>query len=91
MVQTGKIKVYRDNDKDNIAEVVATTESGFFGVNVHGSNRTGTTPKIGQWSAGCQVFNNWQNKEMLMNICEQFKVTRQNKFTYCLLEEKDLA
>lgn len=90
LVQQGTVKVYRDNDKDNVAEVSPTQEAGNFGINIHGSNKSGVTPTIGKWSAGCQVFNEWGKKEEFVSICKQFKTELQNKFTYTLIEEKDL-
>jgi len=91
LVQTGTIQVYRDGDKDNIAEASATLDKGLFGINIHGSNKVGTSLKIGKWSAGCQVFNQWDKKEEFISICKMFKTAHGNKFTYTLIEEKDLA
>jgi hypothetical protein len=61
-----------------------------FGINIHGSNKLGTTMKIGKWSAGCQVFQEWSKKEEFLNVCKMFKTARGNKFTYTLLEENNL-
>ena len=91
LVQVGSIQVYRDGDKDNIAESSATLDNGLFGINIHGSNKLGTTMRIGKWSAGCQVFNEWAKKEEFLKICKMFKTSHGNKFTYTLIEEKDLA
>lgn len=89
LVQTGKLTVYRDNDKDNIAEATSITESGLFGINVHRSNKIGATPKIGQWSGGCQTFQSKTDHDKLMQICENYRV-QSNKFTLTLIEEIDL-
>lgn len=91
LVQTGgKITVYRDNDRDGIAENNGVEETGYFGCNIHGAKKFTKTDKIGAYSAGCQVFENWHQKEEFIGICEQFKNTNGNKFTYTLIEEKDL-
>ncbi len=90
LVQVGKISVYRDGDKDVIAESSPTVDNGLFGINIHGSNKLGTTMKIGKWSAGCQVFQEWSKKEEFLNVCKMFKTARGNKFTYTLLEENNL-
>ncbi|MBN8693509.1 MAG: hypothetical protein J0L69_09950 [Bacteroidetes bacterium] len=91
LVQTGgKITVYRDNDRDGIAENLGVEETGFFGCNIHGAKKITKTDKIGAYSAGCQVFEDWYQKEEFIGICEQFKNTGGNKFTYTLIEEKDL-
>lgn len=91
LIQTGgKIIVYRDNDRDGIAENLGVEETGFFGCNIHGAKKLTKTDKIGAYSAGCQVFEDWYHKEEFIAICEQFKDSTENKFTYTLIEEKDL-
>lgn len=91
LVQVGKVTVYRDGDKDGVAEASATTETGLFGINIHGANKGMISYNIGKWSAGCQVFQNWFHKEEFLGICDKFRVAKGNKFTYTLIEEKDLA
>jgi hypothetical protein len=92
LVQTGgKITVYRDNDRDGIAEDLGVEESGFFGCNIHGAKKLTKTDKIGAWSAGCQVFEEWKNKEEFITICEQFKNVTGNKYSYTLITEKNLG
>ena len=93
LVQTGgKITVYRDNNKDNHYQLNEnSTDTGFFGVNIHGSSRSGKSTVIGKWSAGCQVFAQWAHKEAVMDVCENFKKHTDNKFTYTLVDEKDLV
>lgn len=91
LIQTGaKITVFRDNDKDGIAENLGIEETGFFGCNIHGAQKLGKTNKIGAYSAGCQVFEDWSEKEEFIRICEQFKAITNNKFTYTLIQESDL-
>lgn len=92
LVQTGKIKVYRDNNKDNNYQLNENNvESGLFGINIHGSGKLAPSKQIGKWSAGCQVFANWSNKEEVMDVCDKFKKTTDNKFTYTLIDEKNLS
>jgi hypothetical protein len=92
LVQTGKVTVYRDNNKDNNYQLnEAKVESGLFGINIHGSGKLKPSTQIGKWSAGCNVFSNWSHKEFVMDICQNFKTTTGNKFTYTLLDEKDLS
>lgn len=90
-VQTGKITVYRDNDKDNTAEEVTKEESGLFGINIHRSNASGKSMVIGKWSAGCQVFQVKSDHDQLLSICNQYKSKVGNKFTYTLLRESELS
>jgi hypothetical protein len=92
LVQTGKVTVYRDNNKDSYYQLNEnSTQTGLFGINIHGSNKSGSSVRIGQWSAGCQVFSTWTHKEEVMNICEKFKTKTKNKFTYTLINESDLS
>ena len=90
--QTGKITVYRDNDKDNNYDLnESNTQNGLFGINIHGSGRKYPSKQIGKWSAGCQVFSNWEHKEFVMDVCDNFKAHTGNKFTYTLIDEVDLV
>lgn len=91
LVQIGKVTVYRDNDKDNVAEESKTEETGLFGINIHGANKNGITSSVSKWSAGCQVFCEWSKKEEFLKICRMFEKANGNKFTYTLLLEKDFV
>lgn len=87
---SGKIYGLRDADLDGIAGNSGTpawAEGSGIGANIHGANKAGITSKIGPWSAGCQVINDWKKKEELIVICKKSGAT---KFTYTLIEEKDL-
>ncbi len=90
LVQTGKITVYRDNDKDSTAEE-AKEDNGLFGINIHRSNVSGKTMVISRWSAGCQVFQVKKDHDQLMSICNLYKAKVNNKFTYTLLKEVDVS
>jgi len=93
----GKIFGMRDNDLDGIAgndsdAAAAKWVEGYtVGANIHGSQKAGITAKIGPWSAGCQVYNNWTDKENMMNIIDSYKGVNNGWVTYTLIEEKDLA
>lgn len=91
---TGKIFGLREddqdgiilNDKDAVAQWVDGTT---VGANIHGANKAGITAKVGPWSAGCQVYNDWKKKEEMMDIVQKL-YPRLTKVTYTLLAEKDL-
>lgn len=89
--QGGEVTIYRDNDRDNYAEETGPTDSGYFGINIHRSNREGATPVIANWSAGCQVFQRRSQHAQLLALCEQYRASSKNRFTYTLLHEKSLA
>lgn len=85
LVQTGApITVYRDSDKDAIAEETAVTETGYFGINIHRANASATSFIVGRWSEGCQVIASPDDFSEFMKLC---KDSGQEKFTYTLLKE----
>lgn len=91
LVQTSSVTVYRDKDFDNVAEETGVEDTGLFGINIHRSNANGSTPAIGKWSAGCQVFQRKPDHDELRRLLENYKTLVGNKFTYTLLREKELA
>lgn len=88
-VQTGNaITVYRDRDKDNILEEdPKTLETGYFGINGHHGY---DAIHVGPNSAGCQVFRHDEDLNQILLIAEKSAAKYGNKFTYTLIEEKDL-
>lgn len=90
LVQTSKVIVYRDNNKDGKVDTGKYEESGLFGINIHRANLNGKTMSIGKWSAGCQVFQSKKNHDEMLSICKRYKSSNGNKFTYTLLNESDL-
>lgn len=90
LCQCKPVTVFRDNNKDDILDFDPDTRDyGIFGINIHkaGSNST----IVNNWSAGCQVFATESKYDHFMRLCkEQVKAGMGTKFTYTLLEEKDL-
>ena len=91
---TGMIYGLRDNDLDGIAgndkdAVAGWVDGTTVGANIHGANKLGITPKIGPWSAGCQVFAAWKAKEEMMDIFANHYPALK-KITYTLLTESDI-
>lgn len=83
-VQAKEVKVYRDANKNDVAEESNVIETGFFGINIHRANEFAVSKLIDKWSAGCQVLNNPAD---FTEILFQAKQTKQNEFTYTLLKE----
>ena len=82
--QSKKVTVYRDADKDNIAEEQGKEDTGLFGINIHRANESTESKNIDKWSAGCQVMNNpIQFKELIQACIKSGK----KSFTYTLLKE----
>ncbi len=84
--QESYLKVWRDNNKDNIIDKEGKIYQGMFGINIHRSNPTSESQIVEKWSAGCQVFQKVDDFDRFMQIC---KDSGQSLFTYTLLEESD--
>ncbi len=80
------LKVWRDDNRDNILNKEGKVYQGLFGINIHRSNATSQSQVVEKWSAGCQVFQKVDDFNKFMKIC---KDSNQSSFTYTLLEESD--
>jgi hypothetical protein len=84
--QGGAVKVYRDDNKDDIIDAeVSTEEEGYFGINIHKAGANST--QVDKWSAGCQVFSHSADFDEFMSICYAAKSKWGNSFTYTLIDE----
>ena len=90
LVQCAPVKVYRDADKDNILDMdKRTIDTGMFGINIHKAGIASVI--VDGWSAGCQVLAIEKDYAIFMDLCRKQKLAGYgDKFTYTLLEEKDL-
>lgn len=92
LVQRGKIKVFRDNNKDDRLDMDGKTiEEGLFGINCHRAKDEGKSTVVGKWSAGCQVVQDDNDFEVFLSLCQHGAKEWGNSFTYTLLTEQDLA
>jgi hypothetical protein len=88
LVQAEAFSVRRDRDRDGTAEPGEPLTTGQFGIHIHAG---GSRPRVGAWSAGCQVIQGgfsgvpWQR---FLAICE---ASKQNVFHYYLMSGKDLG
>lgn len=91
LVQCKAVKVYRDGNKDMIYDMYPETiNKGLFGINIHRSNESYTRKTIDMYSAGCQVFSNPDDFQSFLALCDEQAKRYGNKFTYTLIDEKDL-
>ena len=89
LVQVGQISVYRDDNFDSIIDCDASTvHLGIFGINCHRANAT-ASKQVDRWSAGCQVFKDARDFEVLLSLCRRSRINYGNSFTYTLLTEQD--
>jgi hypothetical protein len=92
LVQRKPVTVYRDNNRDNILDFDAPTETGLFGINIHkGSDFRTKDYAVDKWSAGCQVLESYSDFHSLMRICRLSAQVYGNSFTYTLINERALV
>ena len=84
LVQVRPVKVWRDNDKDEVPEKTQYIDEGLFGINIHRASSTSLL--IGQDSAGCQVIKRRADYDEFIDYCNKHKADHGNKFTYNLIE-----
>jgi hypothetical protein len=93
LVQRKPVKVYRDNNKDDIIDynnISTIVDEGYFGINIHRSNPYDQSYVVNKWSAGCQVFKKVQDYDNFIKLCGESAKVYGNSFTYTLIDEKDL-
>jgi hypothetical protein len=93
LVQRKPVKVWRDNNKDEIIDynnITLLSDEGYFGINIHRSNPYDQSYVINKWSAGCQVFKKVEDYNKFIQVCKDSAEIYGNSFTYTLVDEKDL-
>jgi hypothetical protein len=93
LVQRKPVKVYRDNNKDEVIDYDSMTtmiDEGYFGINIHRSNPYDQSYVVNKWSAGCQVFKKVEDYNSFIKVCKESAQIYGNSFTYTLITEKDL-
>jgi hypothetical protein len=92
LVQRGLVRIYRDRNKDTALDMIDNTiqQGRNFGINIHQAALNGDTVEVDKWSAGCQVFANSFDFEIFMNLCKRSARIFGNRFTYTLLNGKEL-
>lgn len=86
----GKVRVWRDGNRDDRLDRSGTVHEGWFGINIHRARVRGRTNEVNRYSAGCQVFQDADDFAVVMGMARKSRDRRGNVFTYTLLEESDL-
>lgn len=87
LVQRKPVTVIRDYNRDAVLDFKnGTMTKGLYGINIHRANKTGTTKSVDKNSAGCQVFENANDFEFFLKLCEKHKSLYGNSFTYSLID-----
>ena len=93
LVQSRPVRVYRDKNRDEVIDynnITTLVDEGYFGINIHRSNPYDQSYAVNKWSAGCQVFKKAEDYNKFMNLCKESAMIYGTKFTYTLIDEKDL-
>ena len=64
-------------------------DTGIFGINIHKAGVDSTF--VENWSEGCQVFKRSAEFDAFMVIAKKAAAIHGNKFTYTLIESKDIV
>ena len=91
--QCKPVTVYRDDNRDDLYNLNnENTQTGLFGINIHRATKYAgkKSTQVDKWSAGCQVIAANDDWKLFMKICRKARDTWGNRFTYTLLESKDI-
>lgn len=90
LCQNKPVKVYRDNNKNEIYDYdPKSLEEGMFGINIHKAGKF--SKRVDTWSAGCQAFAVDAEFNAFMTYCQkQIDNEISDTFTYTLLTEEEL-
>jgi hypothetical protein len=86
--RNGTVAIFRDNNKDMTFDEVIR-DNGMFGINIHKAGQDSTW--VENWSEGCQVFKRVKDFDEFMKICRIAAKIHGNKFSYTLIESKDIV
>lgn len=86
--QVAPLTVERDYTKDGIYNPLKK-ETGIFGINIHKAGVDSV--QVNNWSEGCQVFKRSADFAAFMVIAKKAAALHGNRFTYTLIESKDLV
>lgn len=85
LTQVAPIRVHRDNNKDDRADLSEFIDSGIFGINLHRANSKWTSKFIDLWSAGCVVVPNPDDFKIIMTLARTYPA--QKYFTFTLIND----
>jgi hypothetical protein len=87
LTQNKPVTVIRDYDRNAVLDYNnGREETGQFGINIHKAGKD--SKDVGQWSAGCQVFQKSDDFENFMELVRKQKQMYGDKFTYTLIDER---
>jgi len=93
LMQVQPVTIIRDYNRDAILDFYNGLEdTGLFGINLHtGTIPNATSPTVGKWSAGCQVFAVWSEWVEFITLVEKHISLYGNSLSYTLLDYRATA
>jgi len=88
--RSGKVRVWRDDNRDSTPDYVGPEDEGMYGINIHRQFGSDEREYTGGVSAGCQVFQSSKDFYEFMDTCNKSADKWGNSFTYTLIGEQDL-
>jgi len=85
----GKVRIWRDNNRDEILNYEEDEVDGFFGINIHRATAHGASPEVNKWSAGCQVFQDSDDFAEFMALVNKSSEKYGPVFSYTLIVPKN--
>jgi hypothetical protein len=85
--QVGPLTVERDYTKDGVYNATKK-ETGVFGINIHKAGADSV--QVNNWSEGCTVFKRSADQLASMIIAKKAAALHGNRFSYTVIESKDL-
>jgi hypothetical protein len=86
----GKVKIWRDDNRNRVPDYSGTIHEGMYGINIHRQWGSNDREYTGGVSAGCQVFQSSVDFYEFMETCQIAADIYSNSFTYTLLDERDI-
>lgn len=90
LVQASPVKVWRDNNKDEVLDFSGSEQSGLFGINLHRASESNVSTQVDKWSAGCQVVASPSQFAELMRFADKHELRYGNSFDYTLIRDVDI-
>jgi len=90
LIQMKPVTTIRDGDRNSIINYLAKTTTGLYGINIHRSTAVwADKDKIGQDSAGCQVFRFRDDFDNMISLAKKSSLKYGNSFTYTLIDQRE--
>ena len=86
----GKVKIWRDDNRDRTPDYEGKIHEGMYGINIHRQWGPDDREYTGGVSAGCQVFQSSKDFYEFMETCQVASDMYSNKFTYTLINDTDI-